>query len=1163
MFTGILIALSIFSVYTSVVHASDSHPTVDSHILQPCDNTYTLTPSKIVCIASVVKRTRWRVPVKTSRKLSLAYMSLLLVTLSSEIELNPGPSFPCGSCGIEVLDEDAAVSCDNCNIWYHIQCQDISLETYGNLQANDLSFAWECLNCEAQNYSSISNLSATSFLSENGFSALDSEMTSSSIGSPLSGNARTTPPKSKPQKFPKLTVLNINFQSVRNKIPDFHALISSEQPDIIIATESWLTPDILSSEIVPANLGYSIFREDRTSSSGGGVFIMVKGDIIVTEQKEYKTDCEIVWVKIEIVGTRPLLIAAYYRPKEGDSYSADEFHRSLEMVSQQKGDIWVLGDFNYPKMDWDEEDVPFIRPGCTLTKLYDGFIETLNDFNLMQMVREPTRGGNILDLFLTTNHTLVESVSIIPGLSDHNIVKCIVNSKPKVVKKAPRKTLLYRKADWASLKVHMQSFCHSFLSSCEGKSVEVMWTEFKEALNSGIQKFVPSKFAGNKKHLPWITQAIKRELRKRDRLYNKFKKSKDSKDRKAFLNSKHGVKRKIKTAYEKYLLDILGLDGESGEQNQAFSRKKLFSFLKSSKSDAQGIALLKKGDNVCTNDVDQANLLNAQFQSVFSIRAPLDLMKLCHTTMLNGANSLVNLLPESLQCKFPIMHDIEISTAGVCKLLSGLNVSKAAGPDAIRPLVLKQLCQEIAPVVAVIFQTSFNSGIVPTDWKKAQVCPLFKKGNKTDPANYRPISLTCILCKTMEHIIASTLTKHFNQHNILYDLQHGFRERRSCETQLIQLVEDLSRNMISGKQTDLILLDFSKAFDKVNHLKLLYKLQTHGVQGKALRWIESFLVGRSQTVVLNGNSSDELQVSSGVPQGSVLGPILFLLYINDLPDSLQSQVRLFADDTAVYLTVQGQADSKKLQNDLDILQEWEREWDMEFNPSKCQVVHITRSRRPINTSYSMHGQVLDSVDSARYLGVDITSDLNFTQHINRTTSNASKSLGYLKRNILTKHSGIREAAYKTIVRPQVEYASTVWSPHTKKDIHKIEMVQRRAIRWTQNSYSTYASVTQMQNELGLRSLEQRRADARVIMLFKIVHGLVAIPLPSYFEQPSRMTRYSHPLALRQIHTSVNYYKYSFFPAAVVYWNKLPCSVVTLPTLDHFSVAVRSLDHLMF
>ena len=154
-------------------------------------------------------------------------------------------------------------------------------------------------------------------------------------------------------------------------------------------------------------------------------------------------------------------------------------------------------------------------------------------------------------------------------------------------------------------------------------------------------------------------------------------------------------------------------------ENQAFSRKKLFSFLKSSKNDAQGIALFKKGDKVCTNDVDQANLLNAQFQSVFSIRSPLNLIKLYHTTMLNGATSLVNLLPEPLQCKFPIMQDIKISTAGVNKLLSGLNVSKAAGPDAIRPIVLKELCQEITPIVTLIFQTSFDSGIVPTDWKKA------------------------------------------------------------------------------------------------------------------------------------------------------------------------------------------------------------------------------------------------------------------------------------------------------------------------------------------------------------------------------------------------------------------------------------------------------------
>ena len=171
---------------------------------------------------------------------------------------------------------------------------------------------------------------------------------------------------------------------------------------------------------------------------------------------------------------------------------------------------------------------------------------------------------------------------------------------------------------------------------------------------------------------------------------------------------------------------------------------------------------------------------------------------------------------------------------------------------------------------------------------------------------------------------------------------------------LIQLVEDFAGGMTSDKQSDLILLGFSRAFDKVNHLKLLYKVQLHGVQGKTLGWIESFLIGRTQCVVLDGDSSTELPVSSRVPQGSVFGPILFLLYINDLPDNIQSNVRLFADETPVYLTVHGQEDADILQDDLNVLQEWEKAWDMEFNPSKCQVLHISRSRKPIKQSYTMH-----------------------------------------------------------------------------------------------------------------------------------------------------------------------------------------------------------------
>ena len=256
-----------------------------------------------------------------------------------------------------------------------------------------------------------------------------------------------------------------------------------------------------------------------------------------------------------------------------------------------------------------------------------------------------------------------------------------------------------------------------------------------------------------------------------------------------------------------------------------------------------------------------------------------------------------------------------------------------------------------------------------------------------------------------------------------------------------------------GKQTDLILLDFSKAFDKVNHLKLLYNLSCFGVKGNTLNWIQSFLIGRTQTVVPDGESSEEVKVTSGVPQDSVLGPLLFLLYINDLPENIQSHVRLFADDTAVYLTVTNMQDSQVLQSDLESLQHWERTWDMEFNPGKCQVIHITRSKSLVKSRYFLHNQEQESVDAAKYLGVTIRKDLSWNTHINNITSTANKTLGFLKRNVVTKNKDIKTMAYNSLVRPQVEYASVVWSPYTKDNINKIEKVQRRAARWVTNDYS--------------------------------------------------------------------------------------------------------------
>ena len=282
---------------------------------------------------------------------------------------------------------------------------------------------------------------------------------------------------------------------------------------------------------------------------------------------------------------------------------------------------------------------------------------------------------------------------------------------------------------------------------------------------------------------------------------------------------------------------------------------------------------------------------------------------------------------------FPILDNVDISSKGVVKLLNNLQPGKAPGPDNISLRVLKELAEEVAPILTMIFQSSVDTGTVPADWKTANVTPLFKKGEKYDAANYRPVSLTCICCKLLEHIMTTTIMGHLEGHGILCDQQHGFRKKRSCETQLLEFTDELINNMAKGAQTDIQILDFSKAFDRVNHSLLVHKLYHYGVRGTLNRWISDFLRDRKQAVVINGAKSDFINVESGVPQGSVLGPCLFLVYINVLPNRLTSSARLFADDTAVYSMVSSSEDQTCLQQDLNQLSEWEKSWDMAFHPS--------------------------------------------------------------------------------------------------------------------------------------------------------------------------------------------------------------------------------------
>lgn len=303
--------------------------------------------------------------------------------------------------------------------------------------------------------------------------------------------------------------------------------------------------------------------------------------------------------------------------------------------------------------------------------------------------------------------------------------------------------------------------------------------------------------------------------------------------------------------------------------------------------------------------------------------------------------------------------------------------------------------------------------------------------------------------------------KHLENNEALTKFQHGFRSKRSCETQLIGLIQDLTSTMDSKMQTDMIVLDFAKAFDKVSHPRLLHKLRHYGIKGKHNQWITAFLESRTQAVVLENKYSDKVDVTSGVPQGSVLGPVFFLIYINDITDNMQSTIRLFADDCTIYRPINNKNDQQILQSDLTNLTKWEQKWKMAFNVSKCNVMHLTRSKNPIKEPYYMHGKQLEVVQDTKYLGITIKDDLIWNLHINNIVSSANQVQGMLSRNIKKAPQQTKITAINTLVRPRVEYSAAIWDPYTQENIDKIERVQRRAARYVYNDYRNDSSVTDM------------------------------------------------------------------------------------------------------
>ena len=399
----------------------------------------------------------------------------------------------------------------------------------------------------------------------------------------------------------------------------------------------------------------------------------------------------------------------------------------------------------------------------------------------------------------------------------------------------------------------------------------------------------------------------------------------------------------------------------------------------------------------------------------------------------------------------------------VLKVLKQLKPKFSAGCDGLPPVIFKKLAPVLSEPLSSIFNSSFYSGTVPHDWLCANVIPIYKnKGKINDPSNYRPISLTSVPCKIMEHIIYDRLYDHFSKNNFFSANQHGFLRRKSTVTQLLSCVNRWSNYIDSGCFVDVIYLDLAKAFDSVCHAKLLSKLSSYGVCGNLLNWLRAFLSNRKQRVLISDTVSDWKDVKSGVPQGSVLGPLLFLIYVNDMFSVVaNSELDSFADDTKVSKGMRLIQQCFLVQIDLDKLVAWFDDWQLSLNADKCCVLHIGYNNP--HFQYRINNNVLKSVTEMRDLGITISSDLSSTVYVKKIKAKAS-SVSYMFSKVFSNRNvEFMTGVFKTYIRPLLEYATPVWSPHKLIDIDLVESVQR--------SYTSHLS--------GLRTMEYARSFKNV------------------------------------------------------------------------------------
>ena len=755
----------------------------------------------------------------------------------------------------------------------------------------------------------------------------------------------------------------------------------------------------------------------------------------------------------------------------------------------------------------------------------------------------PTRQTNFLDLVFTNSLdiSIVIETNESAVRSDHTALNCRLSiSLPEMCKENPKcmqrtcGKYNWRKANFNLLKENLKNVPWNIMESCI--DVNEKCDFFYEALEAAIDVAVPQLRVNPSKYPPWYDTETICALKTKNRLHRYWKRSQEPSSKEKFQIARKHFKQLQSKKYSEYMKKL--------DSSLSKDPKCVWRFIKR-KTGVPRIPVEVELNGVKALDSSSScQLFSDFFKTTFQEASTDD----------DPFPEEKNFVNENLQVFTVTAREVEM-------VLKNLVNGKSPGPDRIPVNVIKQCACELSVPLATIYNDAILSGTFPNRWNHAFVTPVLKKGNKHYVTNYRAISLLSIFSKVFEKLIYKRLYQHIS--NSIAPQQHGFVCRRSTVTNLLQYTHDLASAMNNKQQIDSIYTDFSKAFDSVDHRLLLKKLESFGISGRMHDLFHSYLNGRSQSVMINSQVSKSITVSSGVPQGSILGPLLFVVFVNDIPSCFHhSTSLLYADDLKLYRPIANSRDCELLQEDVDALDTWCQEWKLKLNVSKCNSITFTNKRKHvINYDYSIKNVKLERVNYIRDIGVILTSDLSYTKHISTITPKAFRLLGFIRRNFHSEFSpSIFKKLYLMLVRPQVDYASVVWNPHHITLNQHLEKIQRRFVRyncWKTSTVYHGSNYEHLCQSIGIMTLEKRRLLTDLICFYKIINSTFDTELLQYinFRVPSRTLKNQNQFIPAR--SRIDIFKFSAMCRMQVEFNNFSAKLDTCMDFKTFKIMVSN------